>query len=120
MLTTKLQNLRPLSYASLVIILTSLSLPMAMAEEYKDIYLTENRVCKACRWEPVDTQLVRLTNRNGDRIVVHTGEVLGMDRHPFWRKMIYKSLVGVGLPGKIIVPGAFDDGNEFACKYCDP
>ncbi len=90
------------------------------AEEYKDIYLTENRVCKACRWEAVDARSIRLTNRRGDRIVVHPGEVLGMDRHPVWRKLIHKSLSGVGLPGKIIVPGAFEDGRDFACKYCEP
>lgn len=87
--------------------------------EYKDIYLTENRVCKACRWEIADDYHTRLINRNGDRIVVKNMEVLGMDRHPVWRKAIYKSLHGIGLPGPVIVPSAFENGRDFACKYCD-
>ncbi|WP_303674670.1 hypothetical protein [Vampirovibrio chlorellavorus] len=124
MFNVRLHNLPPVSYLGLLLLGLALGNPAARAgeygKEYKDIYLTENRVCKACRWEAVDNQSIRLTNRNGDRIVVHPGEVLGMDRHPVWRKMIYKSLVGVGLPGKIIVPGAFEDGRDFACKYCDP
>lgn len=88
-------------------------------QEYKDIYLTENRVCKACRWEIADDYHTRLVNRQGDRIVVKNMEVLGMDRHPVWRKAIYKSLHGIGLPGPVIVPSAFENGRDFVCKYCD-
>lgn len=96
-----------------------IGLPVANAAEYKDIYLTENRVCKACRWEILDESHARLTNRNGDRIVVKSGELLGMDRHPVWRKLIYNSLHGIGLPGPVIAPNAFENGREFACKYCE-
>ena len=93
--------------------------PPASAESYHDILLTENRVCKTCRWEVADDRHVRLINRNGDRIVVENQEVLGVDDHPFWRKAIYKSVHGIGLPGPIIVPSAFDEGRDFVCKYCN-
>ncbi len=104
---------------SLLGLLLGLSVSLAEKPEYHDIYLTEDRVCKACRWEAADDWHIRLTNRNGDRIVVKNKEVLGMDRHPFWRKMVYNSLHGMGLPGPIIVPSAFEDGNEYVCKYCN-
>lgn len=96
-------------------------LPVSIAEkyEYKDIYLTENRVCKSCRWEIADDYHTRLINRDGERIVVRNKDVLGMDRNPFWRKAIYKSLHGIGLPGPVIVPSAFENGRDFVCKYCD-
>lgn len=105
--------------AALPLIALILGLSWAKAGEFKDIYLTENRVCKACRWEIADDYHTRLTNRNGERIVVKNNEVLGMDRHPVWRKLIDKSLHGIGLPGPVIVPSAFEDGRDYACKYCD-
>jgi hypothetical protein len=112
--------MRLIHYGPAVFISTLLlSLSRGMAAEFKDIYLIENRVCKACRWEALDDQHVRLTNRNGDRVVVKQKEILGIDRHPVWRKLIYNSLHGIGLPGPVIVPNAFEDGWEYACKYCE-
>jgi len=101
--------------------------------EYKDIYLTENRVCKACRLEWLDPvrdkadisravgnkSAVKLINRAGQASIVLAKEVLGIDRHPILRKAMLHSLRGVGLPGEVLVPSAFDDGNDFVCKYCD-
>ena len=107
----------PPFFASAVLLLLGCS--RVMAAEFTDIYLTENRVCKACRWENEDGQRVRLTNRNGDRVLVKQKEILGVDRHPVWRKLIYNSLHGIGLPGPVIVPNAFEDGREYACKYCE-
>jgi hypothetical protein len=105
-------------FASAVLLLVGC--PRVMAAEFKDVYLTENRVCKACRWEQVDGERVRLTNRSGDRVLVKQKEILGVDRHPVWRKLIYNSLHGIGLPGPVIVPNAFEDGRDYACKYCEP
>lgn len=106
----------------MVALIVIVTLPSVWAEkvEYHDIYLTENRVCKACRWEIVNERHVRLTNRDGHRIVVRNEELVGIDKHPFWRKAISKSLHGIGLPGPVIVPGAFEDGFDYTCKYCTP
>ena len=87
--------------------------------EYKDIYLTNNRVCKACRWEWVDKKHVRLINRAGKFSDLSAKEVIGMDRHPIIRRAYLHTLYGIGLPGPIIVPAAFADGNDYVCKYCD-
>lgn len=87
--------------------------------EYKDIYLTEDRVCKACRAEWLDDKKVRLVNRAGFASIVPVKVVIGIDRHPFVRKTLMKSLHGIGLPGPILVPAAFEDANDYVCKYCD-
>ena len=87
--------------------------------EYKDIYLSENRVCKACRWEWVDKKKVRLVNRAGLASIVPARQVIAMDRYPLGRKIMQVSLHGIGLPGPVLVPAAFDDGNDYVCKYCD-
>ena len=86
---------------------------------YKDIYLTDNRVCKACTWEWENKKQVRLTNRRGEATLVSPDEIIGVDTHPFMRKLTLKSLNGIGLPGPIIVPAAFKDGNDYVCKFCD-
>jgi hypothetical protein len=75
---------------------------------YKDIYLTQES----------RTQ-VRLTNRLGHSTLVKPEEIIGIDRHPVLRKLTLKSLHGIGLPGPIIVPAAFEDANDYVCKYCD-
>lgn len=91
--------------------------------EYRDIYLTQNRVCKACRYEWMDKDpgnaRVRLVNRAGQASIVPSKQIIGIDRHPIVRKIYLKSLYGIGLPGPIIVPAAFEDGNDYVCKYCD-
>lgn len=112
----------PLPRYLLVALIAVMSFSSGWAEktEYHDIYLTENRVCKVCRWQVEDASHVRLTNRDGYRIVVRNEELVGVDKHPFWRKAISKSLHGIGLPGPVIVPSAFEDGFDYACKYCLP
>jgi len=87
--------------------------------EYKDIYLYQNRVCKACRVEIVNKTTVRLVNRAGQASIVPAKQLIGMDRHPIFRKLYIHSLYGVGLPGPVLVPAAFEDGNDYVCKYCD-
>lgn len=93
----------------------------ALAKEkpgYQDIYLTEDRVCRSCTWAWEQKNLVRLTNREGHATLVYPAEIIGVDRHPIIRKLTLKSLQGIGLPGPIIVPAAFDDANDYVCKYC--
>ena len=87
---------------------------------YKNIYLTENRVCKACRWEWTDEFHLRLTNRQGDRIVVPAKELVAIDHHPIWRKLIRGSQHGVGLPGFVIAPRTFERGEGFEPDKADP
>lgn len=96
-----------------------LSVWAADIQPYRDIYLTEDRVCKGCQWKLLPERKVQLTNRLGKSSIVPYKEVIGIDTHPWNRKLLFKSLHGVGLPGKVIVPFAFEDGQDFVCKYCD-
>lgn len=86
---------------------------------YKDIYLTEERVCKACTWKWAENGKVMLINRLGQATVVKPKEILGIDTHPIIRKLTLKSLHGIGKPGPDIVPAAFEEANDIMCKYCD-
>jgi hypothetical protein len=86
---------------------------------YQDIYLSENRVCKSCRLEWVDKTKVRLVNRAGMASIVPAKAVIGIDNHPIIRRALTTSLHGIGLPGPILAPAAFEDGNDYVCKYCD-
>lgn len=86
---------------------------------YLDFYLTENRICKACTGFWTHDRQVALENRQGHRTVVDPEEIIGVDRHPLGRRLLRKSLHGIGLPAKVIVPYAFDDYKDFVCKYCD-
>jgi hypothetical protein len=97
--------------------------PEAMAETgnkkvYYDIYLTEDRVCEACTGQWINDHQVALTNRQGERAIVESKEILGVDTHPLVRKLFSKSLHETGLAAKVIVPYAFDDWEQFICKYC--
>lgn len=87
--------------------------------KYQDIYLTEERVCKACTWTLLPKGQVQLSNRLGKSSIVAAKEIIGVDEHPFGRKIMLKSLNGIGLPAKVVVPFAFKDGQDFVCKYCD-
>lgn len=108
-----------------VITLALLSLGRGLADDdvksyqYQTLVLTDNRICKACRVEPVDAEHVQLIDPAGNRITICTKEILGVDRHPFWRKTLSYMAHGVGLPGMLIVPGAFQNAKEYVCKYCD-
>ena len=86
---------------------------------YKDIYLTKERVCKSCTWAWENKKQIRLTNRLGHFTLVKPTEIIGIDKHPIMRKLTIKSLHGIGLPGPLIVPAAFEDANDYVCKYCD-
>jgi hypothetical protein len=105
------------STISVVVLLCS-NLSLA-AEKYQDIYLTDDRVCKACRWEILPKGEVQLTDRQGRKSVVPAKEIIGVDTHPWLRKTLVKSLQGTGLPAKVIVPYAFEDAQDFVCKYCE-
>ncbi len=95
---------------------------LALAEKkpvYKDIYLSENRVCKSCTWQWAEKGQVMLINRAGEATLVKPDEILGMDTHPIIRKLLTKSLHGVNEAGPVIVPAAFDNANEIWCNNCD-
>lgn len=92
----------------------------AVAEEkYRDIYLTGDRVCRGCQWSLLPEGRVQLTNKQGLVSAVPAKEVVGVNTHPWIRKLFVKSLHGTGLAAKIIVPYAFEDAQDFVCKYCD-
>lgn len=107
---------------ALIIVPVLLGTGLVMAGEkelYRDIYLTGNRVCKACTAQRLGKLKVALTNREGASSVVDVRDIVGVDTHPLGRRLFRKSLHGIGLPAKIVVPDAFDDGRDFYCKYCD-
>ncbi|MBY0449699.1 MAG: hypothetical protein K2X01_03640 [Cyanobacteria bacterium] len=80
-----------------------------------DIYLTQDRVCRKCVWEVVDADHVQLTNLAGVKGVYALREILGVDTHPALRKWLYHSAHGIGVPGPILMPDAFDEGKpEFS------
>lgn len=74
-----------------------------------DIYLSGNRICKKCTARYLGNNEVELRNRKGETGVYPLWEVQGVDTHPFARRFWGASFRGVGLPGRIIVPQAFDD-----------
>lgn len=86
---------------------------------YHDIYLMENRVCKSCHWEWADRSHIRLINRAGHAALVSPDEIIGINRHPVMRFLTLHSLAGIGQPGPIIAPEAYENGNDYVCKYCD-
>lgn len=100
---------------------------MTPKTRFLDIYLMNDRVCRSCTWEWVTTEnprgekqkQVKLTNREGHEVIVKPQEIIGADIHPILRKLTLKSLNGIGLPGSIIAPEAFEDANDYTCKYCD-
>lgn len=91
----------------------------AEKKQYKDIYLSENRVCRSCTWQWTEKKQVMLINRAGQATLVNPKEILGMDTHPIVRKLLIKSLHGVNEAGPVIVPAAFDNANEIWCNNCD-
>ncbi|HEY9688125.1 MAG TPA: hypothetical protein V6C52_14215 [Coleofasciculaceae cyanobacterium] len=126
-LNIAIQSARTLGWAMavamLALILPYNAAPEAMAETgnkkaYYDIYLTEDRVCEACTGQWINNHQVALTNRQGERAIVESKEIIGVDNHPLVRKLFSKSLHETGLAAKVIVPDAFDDWEQFVCKYC--
>lgn len=74
-----------------------------------DIYLTGNRICKKCVARYLGNDQVELRDRKGETGVYPLWEIQGVDTHPFARRFWGTSFRGIGLPGRIIVPQAFDD-----------
>ncbi|MEB3244737.1 MAG: hypothetical protein VKJ06_01990 [Vampirovibrionales bacterium] len=84
-----------------------------------DIYLTGNRLCEQCTWQRVVsspnpgagsdvielTQRVKLMNANGDSIEVFESEIIGVDKHPKWRRALRHSARNLN-GGNVVLPGA--------------
>lgn len=115
-------NGRPALLLLVAALLGAASLRPAMAGglKYYDLYLTGNRMCKQCTWRWVDARHVEISNRQGQAAVIEGAEILGYDKHPIARRVFLKGVHGIGLPGPVVVPYAFDDYQEYVCKYCDP
>lgn len=52
---------------------------------------------------------IELRNATGVSACYAAREILGVDRHPVWRRLVGKGIRGTGLAGRAIVPQAFDD-----------
>lgn len=74
-----------------------------------DVYLTEDRICKKCTGRYINSETIELKNRKGKAGLYHVDEIIGVDVHPLARRFWLHSFRGVGLPGKIIVPQAFEE-----------
>lgn len=85
-----------------------------------DIYLLGDRICRHCtlRWVGPDT--VELRDRQGRTGVYPAREITDMETHPALRRLLYKSVHGVGLPGPILVPQAFDTETKRLPYYGAP
>jgi hypothetical protein len=83
--------------------------PIQKLEKPRDIYLTGNRICRKCMWQEEGDIYIRLTNQEGKTGLYRHSDIIGIDTHPIGRRLFIKSIKGVGLPGRIIVPNAFDD-----------
>lgn len=74
-----------------------------------DFYLSGDRICRDCHWRMAGPSHVELTNKAGIKGTYSLEEIIGVDKHPILRRLHRKSIEGVGIPGRVIVPGAFDD-----------
>ena len=94
-----------------VLFLLLLCFPSEASAEstYVDIILSNKRVCRQCRMETVGEANVRLTNKAGVSAVYPMHELLGIDKHPRWRRFLLKGIYGQGLSGKVITPSAYDE-----------
>ncbi len=72
-------------------------------------YLTGNRICRKCYWRHAENGRVELSNKAGITATYDRSELIGVDNHPIFRRLFRKGIHGVGLPGRVIVPTAFDD-----------
>jgi len=99
----------------------------ASAVQYRDIYLTHERVCKKCSWalllndEHKPSGKVLLRKETGEESLVDFDDVIGIDTHPYARRLFLKSLHGLGFRAQVIVPQAFPDIEDFMFhNYSDP
>ena len=93
------------------------SLP-AHAGEYHDIYLSNQRICKGCTLRVLTdganapTGQVELKNRQGDAAIYPAHEIVWVERHPKWRKLVDKSLHNIGPAGRTLGPEYFHPEDE--------
>lgn len=70
--------------------------------------------CPKCRLYPCKTAdntppVVQLIDPKGRSIMVHPNRIAGVDDNPLLNWLLWHSAHGVGLPGRVIVPRAFED-----------
>ena len=85
----------------------------------RDIYLWDKRVCRKCWAYFVDDEHLRLIDPKGHWSIVPYRDIVGVDYHPIWRKLVVKSAHGIGVAGPALVPSSFDNFADYICKYCD-
>lgn len=85
-----------------------------------DIYLLGDRICRQCtlRWVGPDT--VELSDRQGRTGFYPAREITDLETHPVLRRLLYKSIHGVGLPGPILLPQAFEEETKRLPYYGAP
>jgi len=74
-----------------------------------DFYLKGDRICKKCHWRILGDGTVELKNKEGITGIYRPSEFIGVDNHPIARRILRHAVHGVGIPGRVIVPTAFDD-----------
>ena len=87
-------------------------------KRYYDVFLTDGEICKKCRTEKLDDDHIRLTNEQGAWVILPMKRFIGIDYHPAVRKLLNHSLHNIGPKGPEIVPYAFENMNDYVCRYC--
>jgi hypothetical protein len=90
-------------------LLSGVALAKIKPDKAYTFFLTDNRICRKCYWRLIGNDYVELSNEDGIRATYHRDQIIGIDTHPLFRRIHRKGITGVGLPGRIIVPQAFDD-----------
>ena len=80
--------------------------PTQFQPNYYNIHLTNKRICKKCTWRLTDAEHVELKNKKGVTGIYKTSEILGFDKHPFWRRFLIHSASNTWLAGETLVPSA--------------
>ena len=92
-------------------------MPAGNDVRYYDIYLNDNRVCRACAayWSGPDQ--VILVNRAGHSVSVRGMDILGADTQPIKRRFLEAVLKNTDLPGRVIVPQWYDPLQDWRDSY---
>ncbi|MEB3287303.1 MAG: hypothetical protein VKJ04_07355 [Vampirovibrionales bacterium] len=75
---------------------------------YYDVYLVGNQMCRQCAIIPVNEYQMGLVNKAGKSVVVRSVDIVGVDTHPFMRKVLERIVRDTDIVGEIITAPGYD------------